>query len=550
MKKIKYNVARNDLARIYLRTNRSCCTYQLNDLMSVADVTQSRGDLQKIEGSDPNQFGKFVTVDVIPGELERLTTSITISMLTDRPNGLYDFLYKSKPIDFQVHFGECSNPQNFNEFEKALIFENVYATSWSATSLVASSASERAGVTETVEVSIGAYYEVYKMFTQIMQFANLNNGPFVDVAIQCVEDCNLSGIGSYGTTNIFMLQLTDTTAYCDNTASNYGVPHLILWYSWDGGLTYNQIEIEQLEFITSTNVATCIENVNIRSLHIDVFNNMLYLTAGLGHTAIIDLSELFYNDIIKLKYYSGILDTFDWIVYDQIVLNGYLLLAGEDGRILRLNNTLTEKERIYPFNLVLTYDDPFVSIHGIDENTFIAGHTLGVFKYKNGQMVRIEGSPTGVTNVWMFSESHMIASTTKAIFASCNGGITWNVIHSLLNDECIMEYKFATQQVGYMITNSPTLGPRVYRTYDMGCSWNLIEQQPLSYIYNLTSLDVCSLNANNYISCGLVSTSGVMNLDCDLETSDVNYLNASGNAVWEGLLLYGKVSNNEYKLNV
>ena len=95
MRRIKYKVARNDLSRIYLRDSKSCCSYQLTDLMSVADATQSRGDLQKIQASDPNAFGKFVTVDVIPGELERMTSSLTITMLTDRPNGLYDFMYKS-----------------------------------------------------------------------------------------------------------------------------------------------------------------------------------------------------------------------------------------------------------------------------------------------------------------------------------------------------------------------------------------------------------------------------------------------------------------------
>lgn len=546
MRKIKYNVARNDLARVYLRTNKSCCSYQLNDLMSVADVTQGRGDVVKVEGSDPNQFGKFVTVDILPGELERMTSSLAITMLTDRPNGFYDFLYKSKPIDFQVHFGECSNPQNFNEFEKALIFEDVYATNWNATSLVAANASERAAIVETVDISIGAYYEIYRIYSQIMNsnFPNIANGAFVSSAIQCVEDCNLSGIGTYGTNNIFLLQVTFTAGYCNPSNPNVLRPNLILWYSWDGGTTYNTINIEELEFITSSNPTNCTENVNMRSLHIDVYNNMLYLTAGLGHTAIIDIAELFYNNVIKLKYYSGILETFNWIVYDQVVLNGYLLLAGAGGRIWRLNNNLNQLERIYPYS-ASAYDNPFTSIHGIDENTFIAGHNLGVFKYKNGQMFLIDGSPAGTTNVWMFSESNFIASTSKAIFSTCNGGITWTAVFTLLNDECIMKYKFSTNQVGYMITNSPTLGPRVYRTLDMGCSWILIEQNGLSINDIFTDISVCNLNPNGFVAVGLFATASTLNIRCELVSNNTNLL-----TTYDGNIVYGKVSNNEYKLNV
>jgi hypothetical protein len=546
MRKIKYNVARNDLARVYLKTNRSCCSYQLNDLMSVADVTQSRSDVQKVEASDPDQYGKFTTIDIIPGELERMTGSLTITMLTDKPNGLYDFLYKARPIDFQVHFGECSSPFAFNEFNKALIFEDVYATNWTATSLVTTTASERAPITETVEISIGAYYEIYNMFTQVMNsnFSDTADGPFVATAIQCVNDCNMSGIGTYGTTNVFLLQIKYNTVYCDNTALNVSQPSLILWYSWDGGTTFSTIEIDNFEFVTSSNLATCSENVHVRSIHLDVFNNILYLTAGLGHAAAIDLSELFYNEIIKLKYYSDVLETFNWIAYDQVVLNGYLLIAGEDGRIWKLNNTFSDKERIYPVE-ALAYDEPFVSIHGIDENTFIAGHDMGVFKYKNGQMQLIPTSPDAVTNVWMFSQDYMIASTTRSIFASCNGGITWNVVHAILNDECIMDFKFATNQVGYMITNSPTLGPRVYRSLDMGCTWKLIEQNSISNLYNLTSLAVCNLNPNSYIATGLFQTIAPLNLTCDLSGSYVNLL-----STYDGLILYGKVTNNEYKLNV
>jgi hypothetical protein len=74
------NYARNDHARAWVFPNgvAGCCSDKLYTSCLIVDaLTQSRGDITRIECPAENSYGQFTEIDGIPGEVSRMTTTLT-----------------------------------------------------------------------------------------------------------------------------------------------------------------------------------------------------------------------------------------------------------------------------------------------------------------------------------------------------------------------------------------------------------------------------------------------------------------------------------------
>ena len=156
-----FNLARNDLARVFI-FEKGCNICQCPDYypcISVDSLAQDIGDITRIECPDPLQYGKFVEVGNFPGEVSRLTTTLTTHMSRTERSQFYRWFRQGCSLEMHIHYGLCQRPNAFNEFDKALILTDVQITSFGTDPLVALTSSDRATITETIDISASELIE-------------------------------------------------------------------------------------------------------------------------------------------------------------------------------------------------------------------------------------------------------------------------------------------------------------------------------------------------------------------------------------------------------
>lgn len=155
-------------------------------------ISQGFGDEERVEAPDPRNYGKFVEVATIKGATERVSTSLEGRYARDLLSKLLRLAQKGCAYDLQIHAGACSDPQNFNEFEKALILEKASNTTWNTDDLGALSSDENAIVNENADVSASDVYEVLPLTLQKQGASSITN-EIIDVvycdSISC-GDCD------------------------------------------------------------------------------------------------------------------------------------------------------------------------------------------------------------------------------------------------------------------------------------------------------------------------------------------------------------------------
>ena len=210
MANLTQNIARNDLGRAWIFEDgvlKCGARPTYVPCLSVDSLTQDRGDITRVECPDPFRYGQFIEVGSVPGEISRLTTTFTGRMTRDELSFFRGLFNKGCSFDVQIHFGLCANPTNFNQFDKVLVFNDVQVTSFSTDPLVALQSGDRAEITETIDVSIGDYFELVQLQyieqgnTQTAATAALIDAIVVD-AQSCGEECDAS---SDGCQNLFTI---------------------------------------------------------------------------------------------------------------------------------------------------------------------------------------------------------------------------------------------------------------------------------------------------------------------------------------------------------
>lgn len=158
-----YNIARNDHSRAFIfrsGVNVCCPNPHYFPCMGIDSLSQDFGDITKIECPDPYNYGKFIEVAGIPGEVGRMTTTLTTRLSRTELSLFRSMAVKGCPFDLHLHFGLCQRPTDFNAYDKVLIFKDVYVTSYGTDPLVALTSADRDSIMETVDISIGDYYEI------------------------------------------------------------------------------------------------------------------------------------------------------------------------------------------------------------------------------------------------------------------------------------------------------------------------------------------------------------------------------------------------------
>lgn len=352
-------VARNDLSRAFLFKNGiDVCTpsYLYFPCLGVDALSQDFGDVTRIECPDPYNYGKYIEVAQVPGEISRMTTTLTTRLSRTELSLFRNFAVKGCGFDMHIHFGLCQKPNDFNAFDKMLIFEDVFVTNYGTDALTALQSSDRETIMETIDITIGNYVEVVPLtFSQreIQLVAGLL--PIIDMVYadnaSCGVDCSSP---SDGCQDIFAITSDGT----------------ILW-SRDGGKTYT---------LGANDWDTTDSNVGIGYLNDFVFT---YINdANLSVVFATKRDAL--DDVAPTVVANFIGNPSNYVYTDLAVGAGVAIVVGEAGFIAVTDNPTTGFDEIYP-GVYSTENLTKVQFRPGSDTALIVGDNGAVVSYINGE---------------------------------------------------------------------------------------------------------------------------------------------------------------------
>lgn len=448
----------NTQGRVFILADNKKFTYY--NAMSVGPVDKT---LPAFEDILTYNNGKVVKIARMSDEIGQITSSLTGYLPIGNKSNLEKILTKEN-IHMQVHFGQCSRPNDFNTFESALILRGVTLTNYNTTE-VAAMTPTRTAIQESANITIENSYRVF----------NLDyNDLYLDSVMMGMDIIDLRSCTVENNENCLV-------ALRDDGTTTYMV------YSTDNGLTWQ-------------------ENPTLFPEH----DSSPERSALVTHKDKIFFS--IYADNVSYLYVSEA---------DSILKNEetpYALLASKANTPIR---GLTTSERYlwgvggsgssYVFRM--SYSDYIVT--ALDNNEFFSNYTLNAIDafndnialavgfdsiyglYRDGNFfvdfIPFDGSAS-LTDVKMLSETHWVVCSDFGVYITLNGGDTWSKSLSVNEGGKLTFYDDIT---GYFVTPS-----NVYRTLDGGRNWLSVKYH-FTPLYQITSLVMDPKDANSIFFTGL-----------------------------------------------
>lgn len=462
--------------------------------LKMGGISQSFGDVTKIEIPNPDRYGEYLEVDRIRGAIDRATFNLSGRFAAAMKSKLLGFARKGCAVDIQLHIGECTDPSAFNVFTKAVIAEDSIVTNHSTDDLGALESGENAVVNETADISATEYYEVLPL-TFAARAGDIIINHVNDVIVYDYESCGTCTVESDGCQKVF--------AVTDAAGGSPGTPPDIL-YSPDGGVNWYAHDIDTL---TSAQDANSVAGVGD---YIVVVSNGAGSISYCTEEDLADLVDPTFTEITtgvvagKEPYHIWSLGRKAFIAAD----GGYVYICEDPTAGVSAVET----------GAAVTSDLKFV--HAIDDEHAVAvGDGGAVIKTTDGvswdvTLTNPVGAAVSLTSVWMKSETEWwVTASNGTMYYTLNSGKTW-VAKTLpgTTPTKMNRIAFSTDSVGYAagIVNSRA---RLYRSFDGGYSWVVMPESGavLPLADEFLGIATCKYNPNFVVCVGIHdnSTDGV-----------------------------------------
>ncbi len=458
--------------------------------LKMMGVEQSFGDVENIYTPDPDTFGKFLVVGTVRAEEERPTTQLMGRYAENIRSTLLRLAKIGCENDVQLHMGECTDPSDFNEFDKALIIEGALIPTWSTDDLGALQPDEKAQINETADISGIRLYEIVPL-TVAERGGDVLASIAVDVvicdSIQCGECEELSD----GCQKIYVLSLSP--------GGSPGTPADVV-FSVDGGSEFFERSINSMTPGDNPSQIACVGKFLVVT---DEDNDQVHIA----------LKDEF--DGIQFPNWTAVTTGFAATFGPHSIwsIGNFAFIGAEDGYIYGMSDAPSGVE-ILDNGVALTGD--VRSIHALSDQFAIAGDTNGDVAYTNNRTLwQTVVPPDGqaITAIWAKSETEFWAATggagTNALYYSLNAGESWTSVGYPCTDGagfCVInDIHFASESVVYAVGSAQTTGEAVmWRSYDGGFSWNLMPDGPgiLPTAEELLAVYACEFDPNMVVGVG------------------------------------------------
>jgi hypothetical protein len=145
-------------------------------------ASQGLGDVEYIYCPDPENYNRFVPVGEILGKEENVETSISGHFPLNSLSQIIKWGRAKTPLAIHVHFGTATNPQNFNVFQKAVVFDN--RARITSTDIEEMGGLDESGqIGQSADISAADYYEVVGMSYGSIQSTMFTGGVGSGVAM-------------------------------------------------------------------------------------------------------------------------------------------------------------------------------------------------------------------------------------------------------------------------------------------------------------------------------------------------------------------------------
>ncbi|MCB1711055.1 MAG: hypothetical protein KDH96_00815 [Candidatus Riesia sp.] len=459
--------ARNDYSRLFLFRDGIFKNKPAEYMACVGmdGLSQDRGDVTPVECPSPYEYGAFIEVSQIPGELSRMTTTVTGQMSQKDNDIFYDLFIRNCPFDMHLHLGSCTQPDAFNQYDKALVFEGVLATSFSTDPLVALASGDRAVITNSMDISIGKYYNVLNPRYTVAASTLTVNGAIVASSVCDQRSCG---------------ECNDPSNGCEKliAVSDDGY----IYWSRDGGSNWDSFLITD-GAATPASPTTVVDAVCFNSNYVVVDSN--------GDVWLGSLADIFNGDEPDfLMIDSGAVGTLAKID----AARDMAILVGSAGTIIALTGTRT-------FTKVGTgvTANGLTAVHVSPDGTIVVGGASGTVLYSNdGELwytAQSAPSANNITSIVAKSERNWIVGTNVGgLWATEDAGRSWFAIsYALGATDPVKDLQLATTHVIYLAA-----GELVYRSIDGGASWSAEPNSQLNFPTNggVNTIATCTFDPN------------------------------------------------------
>lgn len=440
------NIARNDLVRAFIFESRGkkCCEKPIYvPCLAVDSLDQSAGDVTRLECPDPFNYGKYIEVDTIPGEIERMTTTLTTRMSRTDLSLFRSLFTRGCSFDLHLHFGLCSRPNAFNEYDKAIVFENVQVTSYGTDPIIALTSGDRAEINETVDISIGNMYEIVPLTyaerddAGFTAFGEVIDALYLDYAT-CGGEC---GDPSDGCQQMFVITAAGTVRYTE-----------------DGTITWTNTT-QPLGVATTTGI--------------DYLDGQLWAYNSTGEIRYIKAEAL--KDGSTPCVVTGL----PTLGVDQDSGLTYGLVVGTDGFV----GYVTSPSQGFEETFTLTTED-FVEVNFTRDCALLGGTNGTLFFTSDGLSFEEITTPTELAAVTISAvlikdgDNWLIGGENGQLWCTDNHGDTWTRV-TLPCDLTvgIVDIESCDGRIIWLVESDNTL----WKSTDYGCTWVLQPESGRAY---------------------------------------------------------------------
>jgi hypothetical protein len=198
----------NSESRTFIRQYSDSYTKYDFYACTIADtLSQDNGEVVASYYPDFKYDGRFVESATIVSHGSRPTINIVGRIPRNFNSKIYQLTKDKIPANIQLHFGRCYNPTIFNDFDEAVILEDVRIVSYNTDRLGSLGRDENATINETVSVSVGHWYTIHKLAYSNIGAKIIADG-FVPLSMD-ILDCDQCNNYSTEYCTIFVLARAD-----------------------------------------------------------------------------------------------------------------------------------------------------------------------------------------------------------------------------------------------------------------------------------------------------------------------------------------------------
>ena len=468
----------------------------------VGGIDHGLGDVERIECPDPDSYSKWIEVAQIQTTESRPTTDIQGRYPVNEESKMARLARRRCIIDIQNHLGRCTDPRNFNDCEKAVIFEDVLITNYSTSELGALTTDANAVIDETGAISASRWYEALPI-----KFASKGDdvvtNPVIDVVICDSASCGDCEDESDGCQKVFAVD--------DGATGSPGTAPDVL-YSSDKGATWAADDVNSL---ASGEAATGIACVDEYAVVISNASNSLHYKAK---SDILDGVALGWAEVTTGFVVTG--------EPNDIWSTGtYAFIVGDGGYVYGTSDPTTG---VTVLDAGVATTDNLNAVHALNENFAVAvGATDAIIYTRNGtswQVATATGGGNNLLAVWVVNENlWWVGDDGGSLYYTLDGGNTWTeVTLPGTGWTDVNDIAFATKSVGRIaVDKSGTPKGFVLETWDGGASWTALPRGTGTGTYPandvMKALAVCSNDVNLCVAVGTADngTDGVIMVGTD-----------------------------------